>query len=76
MLNDDTMFENLNHLNKYKKETIEFIEKNNFDGKKLTEIKKKTFKEKITKQLNNKKISGDLIKLYNKIIKYNIPKTT
>eukprot|EP01084_Bolivina_argentea_P201936 345096_1 len=65
---------NVNKLKEHKLDIINYIRKNKFDGNKLVNLQRKPFIAAISQYLDNKKLSGAIGQLYNKIIKYDLSK--
>eukprot|EP01084_Bolivina_argentea_P225578 381171_1 len=56
-----------------KSEIIKYIEENNFDGEKLTNMNRKEFGDILKHHLKNKKLKAPLSVLHSAILKYNLP---
>eukprot|EP01084_Bolivina_argentea_P048384 89163_1 len=74
ILNSNDIFKDLKKLNFVKSEIISYFQENNFNGKKLKEMNRKEFMKQIAGFMNNKKLTFELGKLYNRITKYILPK--
>eukprot|EP01084_Bolivina_argentea_P037597 69549_1 len=74
ILDQNEVFENLDKLSKYKMSITNYIQKNDFDGQKLSKTNRKTFANQIVKHLDNKKLKANLAKLYNNIMNFDLSK--
>eukprot|EP01084_Bolivina_argentea_P083743 151610_1 len=74
ILTNENIFDKLNRLSEVKNEILSYFKENKFDGKKLSEINRKTFMTEIANHMNNNKLKGQLGTLYSKIMKYELPK--
>eukprot|EP01084_Bolivina_argentea_P103273 185009_1 len=75
ILNYENIIEISDKLKPLKFDIIKYIKDNEFDGNKIIKMQRKPFIKEFVKYFkDNKKLSVDLGKLYNGIIKYDVPK--
>eukprot|EP01084_Bolivina_argentea_P036904 68221_1 len=74
IINQTDTINTLSKLKVRKYEIMEYIKENELDGAKISKMKRKTFISEFVNYFDDKKLSMQLGKLYNKIIKYDITK--
>eukprot|EP01083_Nonionella_stella_P080509 221309_1 len=75
ILNHSDIFSELDRLRDIKHDIIQYLEQNQYDGAKWINTTRKDFMNQIADHMNQKKIKGQLTKLYLKIAKYDLKKS-
>eukprot|EP01084_Bolivina_argentea_P096221 172975_1 len=65
ILSGDDIFDNVQKLNTYKLQIIDYVKENKYDGNKLITLKRKHFTSIIANHLNDKKLRALIGRLYN-----------